>query len=234
MSVAEPAHHANGWREAALAAQTARLINEARAAAVAEERRRISRELHDSVSQALYGIVMGARTARQVLERGEAGNALQPIDYVLELAESGLAEMREAIFGLRSRTDSESLPDSLRKLATAAATHHGLQVRIVAEEPEQLPRAAADALRGVAREALNNAVKHAGAHEVRIILRSDASGVALTLADDGCGFDPTAQYPGHLGLKSMSERAAALGGWVAIESAPGAGTTVSAWLPLSA
>jgi signal transduction histidine kinase len=207
------------------------LLAEARAAAVREERARLSREHHDSVSQALYGIVMGARTAREVLEGG-TGDALGPVAYVLELAEEGLAEMRSLVFGLRPAVlEREGLADALRGLAEPFRVRYGLDVRIEAEGT--VPGEESEALYWIAREALQNAVKHAVAKSIRIAFRNDANGVTLSVADDGRGFDPTAGFPGHLGLTSMDERAAVLGGWVAIESAPGAGTTVSAWLPLA-
>lgn len=218
--------------QAAVAAENARLFAQAQSAAVMEERQRLSRELHDSVSQALYGIALGARTARRVLDGEEPKKAVVPVDYVLQLAEAGLAEMRALIFELRPEAlATEGLSSALRKQAESVHARHDLAVDVEIESEPELTAPAREALYRIAQEALNNAVKHAGAAKARITLRQLEDGLELVISDDGRGFDATAEFPGHLGLKSMSERAARLGGRVGISSAPGAGATVTAWLP---
>ena len=100
-------------------------------AAAAEEHQRLARELHDSVSQALYGIALGARTARTLLDRGDPGRIAEPLDYVLSLAEAGLDEMRALIFELRSESlESEGLVAALEKQAAALRARHGIKVRL--------------------------------------------------------------------------------------------------------
>ncbi|HLW01377.1 MAG TPA: GAF domain-containing sensor histidine kinase [Ktedonobacterales bacterium] len=196
-----------------------------------EERRRLARELHDSVSQALYGISLGAHTARKALERDPAQVA-EPLDYVLSLAEAGLAEMRALIFELRPESlEQEGLVAALTKQAAARRARHQIVVSTeLCNEPDLALHAKQELYR-IAQEALHNTVKHARAREVTLRLAQTAEGVTLVVHDDGAGFDTTASFPGHLGLHSMRERVASLGGSLQIESAPGQGTTVRAHLP---
>jgi signal transduction histidine kinase len=193
----------------------------------------LARELHDSVSQALYGIALGAATARTLLDR-DPPQAAGPLDYVRGLAEAGLAEMRALIFELRPESlETEGLVAALAKQAAAARARHELQVEADLSDEPALPPAAKEALYRIAQEALHNVVKHAGARRVTIRLASEGDAVVLEVADDGVGFAADGAFPGHLGLRSMRERAERVGGTLAIESAPGAGATVCARVPVS-
>lgn len=219
--------------QVALAIENARLRAQVEQTAVAAERNRIARELHDSVSQALYGIALGTRTARALVDRqpvdGKVKTALaNPLDYVLSLAESGLAEMRALIFELRpDALEKEGLVAALTRQAEAVRARHKLDVRTdFCAEPPALPLAAKEALYRVAQEALNNLVKHAQASLVNLRLYCASDALTLEVQDNGVGFDPQADYPGHLGLHTMRERVARFGGALEIESAPGAGATV--------
>ncbi len=225
--------------QAALAIENARLRETAEQAGVSAERNRIARELHDSVSQALYGIVLGTRTARTLLDRQPLDDAVKasmanPLDYVFSLADAGLAEMRALIFELRpDALEKEGLIAALTKQADAIRTRHRLVVETdVCDEPT-IALAAKEALYRVAQEALNNLVKHAQATEVVLRVVCSAEGLVLEVRDNGVGFDPQGEYPGHLGLQTMRERVARLGGRLVIESAPGQGTLVRATLPLN-
>ena len=100
------------------------------------------------------------------------------------------------------------------------------------EEPD-VPLEAKEMLYRVAQEALHNTVKHARAGNVRLMLQCDTEGIVLEIDDDGAGFDPTGSFPGHLGLKSMRERAERLGGRLEIESRLGEGTRIRASVPMS-
>jgi signal transduction histidine kinase len=231
---------------AALAIENARLRIQEEQAAVMKERNRLARELHDSVSQALYGIGLGARTARTLLDRQSVDEETKarlanPLDYVLSLADAGLAEMRALIFELRlDALEKEGLVAALSKHAEALHARHKLDVHTeFCEEPE-LPLETKEALYRIAQEALNNVVKHAHASQVEIRLavspaerrEEDREGaIALEIRDDGVGFDPQDEYPGHLGLQSMRERATRLGGTLEIESAPEHGTLLRVRIP---
>ncbi|MET9018899.1 GAF domain-containing sensor histidine kinase [Actinopolymorpha sp. NPDC004070] len=217
--------------KAAMAVDSSHLVASAQEKAAQEERQRLARELHDSVSQALYGIALGARTARESIGQ-EPERIDQPLAYVLQLAEAGLADMRALIFELRPQAlAEEGLVAALGKQLAAFRVRHGVRTRAVLGNEPAGAFKVKQTLYRIAQEALQNAAKHANAKNV--LVRLDASPTALTLevADDGVGFDPGASYPGHLGLRSMRERIAELGGTLEIHSAPGEGTRIVARAP---
>ncbi len=218
--------------QAATAIENARLYGQARRLAALEERQRLARELHDSVSQVLYGVGLGARTSQALLDRAAIAPELksslaEPLAYVLSLAEAGLAEMRALIFELRPDSlEREGLVAALNRQAAATRVRHKLEVRTEFCREPALPSEAKEALYRIAQEALNNVAKHAQASRVQLRLRCDKGGVALEVQDNGVGFDPQREYPGHMGLHSMRERAVKLGTTLSIESAPGKGTLI--------
>ena len=220
--------------QAAVAVQNARLFSAAQGAAALQERQRLSRELHDSVSQALYGIALGSRTARTLLDR-DPSRAVEPLEYVLSLAEAGLTEMRALIFELRPEAlESEGLIAALEKQAAALHARHEIRVNIALcdVEPPMSPETK-EALYRIAQEAMQNTVKHAGASNVDLRLEQVDGSVDLEIRDDGSGFDPSGSFPSHLGLRSMRERAVRLGGTLEIESSPGVGTRILTRIPCS-
>jgi PAS domain S-box-containing protein len=218
--------------QAAVALENARLFSEARGKAALEERQRLARELHDSVSQALYGIALGARTARKLVDQNPSLLA-DPLDYVLSLADAGLAEMRALIFELRPESlETEGLVAALEKQAAALRARHEIEVETsMCDEPEA-PLEAKEAVYRIAQEALHNTVKHARANNVRLELVCDPGSLTLEMLDDGVGFDAGGDFPGHLGLRSMRERASRLGGRLTVESSAGGGTRVRALIPV--
>jgi signal transduction histidine kinase len=213
---------------AAVAISNADLYEQAQRAASLEERQRLARELHDSVSQALYGIALGARTARTQLDR-RPEDAAEPMEYVLSLAEAGLAEMRALIFELRPESlETEGLVAAITKQAAAIRARYQMQVECrIGDEPEA-PLPLKETVYRITQEALNNIAKHAHATSVEIELTSAPGAISLCVSDNGVGFDPTGEFPGHLGLRSMRERAEKSGGALTIDSAPGKGTTINA------
>ena len=217
--------------QVAVAMENARLYERAQEVAALEERQRLARELHDSVSQALFGIALGARTARTLLDRDPARVA-EPLEYVLAQAEAGLTEMRALIFELRPEAlEAEGLVAALEKQAQSLRARHGIAVEAaLGTEPDAPPRVK-EAVYRIAQEALHNTVKHARAQRVDLRLAWSDKGITLEVRDDGRGFDPQGQFPGHLGLRTMRERAIRLGGTLAVESAPGQGTRIRAEVP---
>jgi signal transduction histidine kinase len=199
-----------------------------------EERQRLARELHDSVSQALYGISLGAHTALTLLE-SDSTKVLEALNYVLSLAQAGLTEMRALIFELRPESlEVEGLVAALNKQAAALRARHGIEVELgLCDEPDA-PLAVKEALYRIAQEALQNAVKHARPNRLDVRLTCLSDGLRLEVCDDGVGFDPTAAYPGHLGLRSMRERATSVGGELEIESRPDHGAQIRVRVPISA
>jgi signal transduction histidine kinase len=196
-----------------------------------EERRRLARELHDSVSQALYGISLGAHAARTALSR-DPDHVAEPLDYILTLVEAALAEMRALIFELRPESlATEGLVSALSKQAAALQARQELTVATeMCDEPE-LPLGTKQELYRIAQEAMHNTMKHAHASHVMLRLAQTAEGVTMEVQDNGVGFDPSASFPGHLGLHSMRERITSLGGTFQIESVPGQGTALRVCAP---
>ena len=217
--------------QTAVAVENAHLFATAQDTAALEERQRLARELHDSVSQALYGIILGTDAARTLLDR-DPGRITEPLEYVLSLAKAGLAEMRALIFELRPESlATEGLIAALEKQAALVQARHKIAVHVsLCDEPDA-PLEVKEALYRIAQEALNNTVKHAQAERVELRLEQNADEILLEVRDDGGGFDPESSFPGHLGLKSMRERVAHLGGTLRIESAPGEGTRIRAQIP---
>ncbi len=215
----------------AVAIENARLYEQAQQLAAVEERQRLARELHDSVSQALYGIALGARTARTLLDRDPA-KAAEPVDYVLSLAEAGLAEMRALIFELRPESlEIEGLVAALDKQIGATAARYGIQVTAELGEEPEMDLAQKEIFYRIGQEALHNVVKHAHATKATVRFGADNGSYVLEVGDDGVGFDTSETFPGHMGLVSMSERASSIGAELEVESRPGEGTVVKLRAP---
>jgi PAS domain S-box-containing protein len=221
--------------QAAIAIANSQLYWQAKELAALEERQRLARELHDSVSQALYGIALGARTARAQLER-DPSKVAEPLDYVLQNAEAGLAEMRALIFELRPESlKTDGLAAALTKQAEAVRKRHHIEVATdLCEEREQVPLEVKEALYRIAQEGMHNVVKHAHATRIDLKLQCDqAQTFVLEIDDDGVGFDSEAAFPGHLGLRSMRERVMRLGGVFSVASQPGQGTHIRVQIPFT-
>jgi PAS domain S-box-containing protein len=216
---------------AAIAVENARLYERARGLAALEERQKLARELHDSVSQALFGIGLGARTARTLLDR-DPTRVADPLDYVVSLAEAALTEMRALIFELRpDALEQDGLVGILEKQAAALTARHKLKVETVLGSEPDAPLTVKEALYRIAQEALNNAVKHARASVLSVRLAQADGVVTLEVSDNGVGFDPAGAFPGHLGLQSMRERAARMGAVIEMHSAPGEGSRLRVVVP---
>lgn len=215
-----------------LVIENARLYQRASSAAALEERQRLARELHDSVSQALYGIALGARTARRRIGDDGPSNVTEPLDYVLSLAEAGLTEMRALIFELRPESIAqEGVVAAIGRQVAATQARYGVPVVAeLCEEPD-VSLEVKEAVYRIAQESMHNTVKHARATKIHVSLKREDGALVLEMRDDGQGFDTSGEFPGHLGLRSMKERARDIGGDLAVESAPGAGTTVRLTVP---
>jgi signal transduction histidine kinase len=151
---------------------------------------------------------------------------------VLSLAEAGLAEMRALIFELRPESlEREGLVAALSKQVESVRARHRIDVEAALGDEPDVSLQVKEALYRIAQEALNNIVKHARATRIRLRLESTERAIVLEVRDDGQGFDPNGSFPGHLGLRSMRERAATIGGNVDVESGTGQGTRVRAEAP---
>ena len=200
------AHHA------AVAVANTRLLDQAQRAAALEERARLARELHDSVSQALFSMTLHARAAEKALDRSPAARtdpalakAAGDIAALRELTSAALAEMRALIFEVRPDALAEAgLVTALTRQAAALTARSGVTVTVTGPaERLPVPVAAEEQAYRVALEALHNAVKHSGARQASVTIANLGDTIEVAIADNEAGFDPTAIGPGHLGLRTM-------------------------------
>jgi signal transduction histidine kinase/putative methionine-R-sulfoxide reductase with GAF domain len=221
--------------------------------AVLEERRRLARELHDSVTQSVFSVTLIAQSLASAWRRDPAEGERR-VERLLNLSQSALAELRALLTELRPAAPAEqdggvqvAVPSRVRirrdGLAATLRTHaagvarDGLRVEVDASGYLPQPADHEEALFRIAQEALNNAVKHAAAAAVTVRLRLDGGWCRLTVTDDGAGFSqarPQAargKLSAGFGLIGIQERAAALGGAAHVVSAPGRGTTIDVILP---
>jgi signal transduction histidine kinase len=218
---------------AAIAIENARLFERSRELSILEERNRLARDLHDSVTQKLFGVVLTAEAAATLVGR-DADEARAQLQRLQELAADAMEELRSVIFELQPPAlESEGLATALRKHVDVLRRVYRREIGLeLAGAPRLPPRADGEVFR-IAQEALQNALRHAGAERIDVRLDARDGGLALTVADNGIGFDPAAPAlrSRRLGLTSMEERARAVGGVLAIESEPGGGTVVRLEVP---
>ena len=217
-----------------LADQNAQLAERSAQLAAVEERNRLARDLHDSVSQELFSLSMLAAASRRLIEQ-KPEVAAQQLDEIQQTARRALQETRSLIFALRpAALDDRGLAPAVRDLAGAARERQGLQVDLSIGGERRLPLAHEQALFRILQEALANVARHSGVRLAEVALRYDDEQVSLTVRDRGRGFDlDTPHSARSVGLDSMRERAAALGGQLSVASAPGQGTTVTVTLPVA-
>jgi PAS domain S-box-containing protein len=200
--------------------------------ASSEERAHLARELHDSVTQALFSMTLVTKSIEMLLDVDSA-TARARLATLAELQKDALAEMRALIFELRPASlETAGLVQALRTHVAALQGRTGLSVALDAEDEGRLPANVEAALFRIAQEALNNVVKHAGARAVRVSIGRDAGSVWLAVDDDGAGFDPDHIPEGHLGLAGMRARAEQLGGRIEVGTGRGRGTRIRAEVPL--
>ena len=201
--------------------------------ATLKERQRLARELHDSVSQALYGISLGAHTAISLFDT-DREKVLEALNYVISLTTAGIAEMRALIFELRPESlELEGLVEAFTKQVKALRARYGIEVELnLCAEPD-VSYAIKEVLYRIGQEALQNAIKHAHASRLELCLKNQAGGLCLKVSDNGCGFNSQGPFPGHLGLSSMHERALSVGGALNITSEIDHGTQIIAVIPIS-
>lgn len=210
--------------------ENARLHQQAERAAVMEERERMARELHDSVTQSLYSVTLMAETGRRAASAGDLENTAHYLARLNETAQQALKEMRLMIYELRPPAlERDGLVGALQQRLDAVEKRAGVESRLLVmmEDDAKLATPVEEALYRIAQEALNNSLKHAAATVVTVYICADDGRVELEVVDNGKGFDPgAAQHRGGLGLIGIQERTARIGGLLTLQSAPGAGTTV--------
>ena len=195
------------------------------------ERKRLARELHDETGQALTSILLGLAAVESSKTAEEAHAAAADLrGLVVETLQS----VRRLAVELRpSALDDFGLEPALRRLGETVREGGTLDVQVETRlGAVRLPADVETALYRIVQEALTNAVKHAGANHVSVVVTRKATGVQVMIEDDGSGFDPAARSTGGLGLLGMRERVELLDGTLAIDTSPGAGTTLIVELPL--
>jgi signal transduction histidine kinase len=217
---------------AGVAIANARLYRKAQELATVEERERVARELHDSVSQLLFSMVFEARAAGLATPDGGPRAAFHGLE---RSASAALKEMRALVYALRPKSlERDGLEAALRDHVDALQRAHGasIEVRVRGGEQRLAPNAELALLR-IAQEALHNALRHAPGAGVLLCLEHDEREVRLTVRDHGPGFDPRAlpRTARTMGLATMHDRASSVRGRLAVDSAPGAGATVTATIP---
>jgi nitrate/nitrite-specific signal transduction histidine kinase len=215
--------------QVAVAIENARLVGRSRELAVVQERNRMARELHDSMTQLLYSLVLFAGASRKALQAERFERAERNLIRVEQSAQQALKEMRLLVFELRPHSlDEEGLAGALRQRLEAVENRVGITTQLSVQGELDLPAATEAGLYRIAQEALTNALKHAFASSVSVQVSAGEEGVELEVIDDGRGFDPAGIAElGGLGLVTMRERAEELGGTLTIVSAPGEGTRVT-------
>jgi len=217
----------------AIAIENARLYDRSRELAVLEERTRLARELHDSVTQSLYSLVLLAEGWRRMVNAGDKTQIEDYLARIGEIAQQALKEMRLLIHELHPPLlEREGLVGALRQRIEAVEKRVGIEARVLMEELIELPASVEEGLFRIAQEALNNALKHADATAVTVRIRPKGEEVLLEVTDNGKGFDlEGTRRGGGMGLRSMRQRAIQMGGTLTIVTAPGQGTTIRAAVP---
>ncbi|MFC8680181.1 sensor histidine kinase [Microbacterium ureisolvens] len=210
------------------------LIDQAREGGARDERERIAMDIHDTLAQGFTGIITQLQAAERSADRHDDADMRHHLGLAMSLARGGLDEARRSVRAIGPRMlDAALLPEAITTLAAEWSERSGVRavVQTTGNAQPLHPEVETTLLR-VAQEALANAAKHAHATRAGVTLSYMGDLVSIDIRDDGRGFDPAARETrGGFGLISMRERAARVDGSLAIESAPGSGTAVSATLP---
>ncbi|MGH3035945.1 MAG: MASE1 domain-containing protein [Gaiellaceae bacterium] len=202
----------------------------------AQERQRIARDLHDSVSQSLFSTVLHVRSAQRAMPLegvDSSGRVNEELSEIGQLTRGALAEMRALILELMPVTlATEGLVAALTEQASALSARESLPIGVDGPQDRlALSQDAEEELYRLGQEALANVVKHARAGSATVRIEANDGTISMEVSDDGCGFDPAAVSPGHFGLQSMRGRVEDLGGRLEITTAPGRGTALRVEVP---
>jgi len=196
------------------------------------ERQRLVRDLHDSVTQKLCGLLTLTEAAQAGLEAGSNIMPVQVLSRIGENARQALKEMRLFLFELQPvDLEREGLVSILHQRLAAVEGRADIKASLLADDKVTLPPDKQEALYYIAQEALNNVLRHARAKSVTVRLKQKRSGVTLEITDDGFGFDPQNSDKGGMGLRNMRERASQIGARIKIISTPSEGTRVTVTVP---
>jgi signal transduction histidine kinase len=202
--------------------------------AISEERNRLARDLHDSVTQSIYSLTLLAEAGQRMIKNGDIQQAEVNHSRLKEIAQQVLQEMRLLVYELRPQVlRSEGLIGALEQRLEAVERRAGIDARLVVDGDLKIPAELEVELLYISQEALNNALKHSKASEVVLSLHTDGDNLGLVVEDNGQGFDlELARGKGGMGLTSMGERVEKIGGKLTIQSVPDIGTTISVIVPV--
>ena len=199
--------------------------------ASSQERAHLARELHDSVTQALFSMTLVTRTTELLVDRDPAA-AKEKLGSLRDLQREALAEMRALIFELRpGNIEQDGLLAALKTHTAGLQGRIGLPIVVTSDLAERLPLALEEVLYRISQEALHNIVKHAAARQVTLSIDRTAGGLRLRIVDDGRGFEAASVPDGHLGLAGMRARAEKIGASLEVISRLGSGTTIEVIVP---
>lgn len=210
-----------------------RLRQMAHQAQVLAQRQKLAADLHDSVTQSLYGLVAFSEAGLAQIERADLPALKKTIERISGETRQALKEMRLFLHELRPLVlESEGLVGALHQRMAAVEGRSDVHARLLADETINLPFEIEETLFRISQEALNNILRHAHAANVTVFLGREKDLVLLEVIDDGCGFDAQAVSAGRMGLENMRARAAAVGGEFRIHSVPGHGTRLKVSVPI--
>jgi PAS domain S-box-containing protein len=218
--------------QAVVAVTSARLKSQTAQVAGAVERAHLARDLHDSVSQALFSMTMHVRAAQLSMVKAgidDGGPLNRSISELSELTRGALAEMRALIFELRpGALAEEGLVAALRTQAAALTAREQVTVTVQANDDQRIALSPdlEEHLYRIVSEALHNVINHAHAEIATVSVINDRCELRVEVRDDGAGFDQHVARPGHLGLSTMADRAETIGATLTVTSTPGNGTSV--------
>lgn len=214
--------------QASLAIGNSYLRNQAEMLAVINERNRLARELHDSVTQSLYSLTLMAEASRRMADAGDYDLAKSYLGRLGQTAQQSLKEMRLLVYQLRPHVlELEGLVGALQQRLDAVESRAGVETHLYVDGPVELGSSIEEELYRISQEALNNSLKHSKASSVTISIHSAGEMIELSVADNGIGFDlGNPKDTGGMGLINMRERAEHLGGQFRVQSSPGSGTIV--------
>jgi PAS domain S-box-containing protein len=221
---------------AAIAIDNARLYDRNRQMAIEQERHRLARDLHDTVTQYLFGAGLAAETSLRLLDQTDADSQLySSIEYIEEVVQTAIIQMREELYDLHPATlANNGLIGALVQHCEMLQEQYPLAVKFTSSQEPPLSASQREDLYYIAREALWNVVKHARAARVELLLREeDDHYVTLSIVDDGTGFDPATNSTNPtMGLLNMQERTRQLAGTFELHSRPGHGTRITVRIPI--
>jgi two-component system, NarL family, nitrate/nitrite sensor histidine kinase NarX len=195
--------------------------------AVRKERRRLARELHDSVTQAIHSLVLSSDTSLHRLQAGRLDKLEQSLEHMAASARQALKDMRLLLYELRLvRLEEIRLHEALQARIESVEQRSGIEANLAIEEGIVWPPGWQGEIYALIMEAMNNSLKYSRSPRIDVAVRMPAAGLDVRIVDYGVGFNPEEVGPGGLGLKTMAERAERLGGRFELRSSPGTGTMI--------